>query len=73
MPGPGLFAEGGLRQLATNGPVKDTLLPQASNQVRRWLDLAQVLLPQKIQRKALQVATQQKLQNHRARRSKKIT
>ncbi len=45
-------------------------LPQPSNQVRRWLDLAQVPLPQMIQRKALQVATQQKLQNHRPRRSK---
>ncbi len=73
-----LTVEAGLQQLDTrflravmgNGPVKDTLLPQPSDPVRRWLDLAQVLLPQKIQRKAIQVAPKQKLQSHRTKHSK---
>lgn len=76
--GEDLTVEEGLRQLDTyclmevmvNGQVKDTILPQPSDTVRRLLDLAKVPLPQKIKRKAIQVATKQKLQNHRTRRSK---
>ena len=76
--GEDLTVEEGLKQLDTyclmevvvNDQVKDTILPQPRESVGRVLELAQVELPKKVKSRKTAVATKQKLQNHRPRRSK---
>lgn len=76
--GEDLTVEEGLKQLDSycvmevmvNGQVKDTILPEPRDSVRRLLELAKVELPKKVKSRKVAVATKQKLQKYRPRRSK---
>jgi transposase len=73
-----LTVEEGLRELDSlcltevlvNQQVKDEILPEPREQVKKLFALAKVELPKKLRRRQLPVATKQKLTNHRPRRSK---
>ena len=73
-----LTVEEGIHQLSSlcvtevlvNGTVKDQLVPQAREQVKRLLELAQVQMPKKLRYSGRIVATRKQLKNSRPKRCK---
>jgi len=59
-----------LTEILVNGQVKDQLVPEPRQQVKRLLELAQVKLPRRIASSGVKVSTKKKLVGKRPRRSK---
>ena len=57
-------------EVLVNGTVKDQLVPQAREQVKRLLELAQVQMPKKLRYSGRIVATRKQLKNSRPKRCK---
>jgi len=57
-------------EVLVNGTVKDQLVPQAREQVKRLLELAQVQMPKKLHYSGRIVVTRKQLKNSRSKRCK---
>lgn len=57
-------------EILVNGKVKDQLVPEGRDSVKRLLDLAQVKMPKRIRPSGVKVTTKKKLVGQRPRRSK---
>jgi transposase len=76
--GEDLTVEEGIKQLSSlcvtevvvNGKVKDQLVPEGRPQVKKLLELAQVILPKKLRYRGTVVATKKKLMQSRPKRLK---
>jgi hypothetical protein len=57
-------------EVLVNGTVKDQLVPQAREQVKRLLELAPVQMPKKLHYSGRIVVTRKQLKNSRSKRCK---